>query len=509
MPSVKSSSSAAAVASGSSSSSSNSNSKGQKSLFSFFTKTITLPSAAVVVNLPIPSVDHICGSEAQVQVDDKVKSRGATECSADTIDAQVKKRKAVSHSDDDDDGETDRHGNGDVLISTASPSKVSIVTRLNKTGKHRRVIVDDDDDDEEEEEWNGSSSTTKKRVLDSDRQHDGSDESFVVDSSDDGDDCDDGSSDDELFNSDSEEEINNKRHKPTAVKSSTKVPKLPPSSSSAAAAKSHSREKPPLVPTATSAVKTKSAVQNISNSGSNSSSIIQAITPITSRSTHNSLSSPFFASSSAASSSSRYDYNNNYPGNNNNMSTPDSAYISYDTATNTGTTTIQSVTPSPNAMAAMTPSGDNKLVLPEGVVGRGSHEHNSFTFLQPSHRKDKDGHRPNHPDYNHRTLLVPSSFLHDQTPAMAQWWHFKADNMDTVLFFKVGKFYELFHMDADVGFSELDLIYMKGSKAHSGFPEVSYGKFAGALVSKGYRVARVEQTEVGRCSRYLTVFLCC
>ena len=81
MPSVKSSSSsssAAAVASGSSSSS-NSNSKGQKSLFSFFTKTITLPSAAVVVNLPIPSVDHICGSEAQVQVDDKVNSRGATE----------------------------------------------------------------------------------------------------------------------------------------------------------------------------------------------------------------------------------------------------------------------------------------------------------------------------------------------------------------------------------------------------------------------------------------------
>jgi len=79
---------------------------------------------------------------------------------------------------------------------------------------------------------------------------------------------------------------------------------------------------------------------------------------------------------------------------------------------------------------------------------------------------------------------------------MSQWWHFKAMNMDTILFFKVGKFYELFHMDADVGFSELDLIYMKGSKAHSGFPEVSYGKFASALVSKGYRVARVEQTEV-------------
>lgn len=38
---------------------------------------------------------------------------------------------------------------------------------------------------------------------------------------------------------------------------------------------------------------------------------------------------------------------------------------------------------------------------------------------------------------------------------------------------QVGKFYELFHMDADIGFSELDLIYMKGAKAHSGFPEVN------------------------------------
>jgi DNA mismatch repair protein MSH6 len=28
-------------------------------------------------------------------------------------------------------------------------------------------------------------------------------------------------------------------------------------------------------------------------------------------------------------------------------------------------------------------------------------------------------------------------------------------------------------MDADVGMSELELIYMKGDKAHSGFPEVN------------------------------------
>lgn len=78
---------------------------------------------------------------------------------------------------------------------------------------------------------------------------------------------------------------------------------------------------------------------------------------------------------------------------------------------------------------------------------------------------------------------------------MKQWFEFKCENFDVVLFFKVGKFYELFHMDADIGFKELDLIFMKGTKGHSGFPEVSYGKYASMLVAKGYRVARVEQTE--------------
>eukprot|EP01039_Chlorochromonas_danica_P006940 gene6940-7680_t len=148
-------------------------------------------------------------------------------------------------------------------------------------------------------------------------------------------------------------------------------------------------------------------------------------------------------------------------------------------------------TPTP---MATTTTGQN-IQLPEGVVGRGSHEHNFLPFLIPDQRKDASGRRPTDPLYNPRTLSLPPTYLKDQTPAMVQWWTFKAQNMDTVLFFKVGKFYELFHMDADIGFTELDLIYMKGSKAHSGFPEVSYGKFASILVSKGYRVARIEQTE--------------
>ena len=37
---------------------------------------------------------------------------------------------------------------------------------------------------------------------------------------------------------------------------------------------------------------------------------------------------------------------------------------------------------------------------------------------------------------------------------------------------QTGKFYEMFHMDADVGVEVLGLSYMKGHIAHAGFPEI-------------------------------------
>nr|CCA22891.1 PREDICTED: similar to G/T mismatch binding protein p [Albugo laibachii Nc14] len=129
-----------------------------------------------------------------------------------------------------------------------------------------------------------------------------------------------------------------------------------------------------------------------------------------------------------------------------------------------------------------------------GVFGSGCHIHDSLVWLK-TERCDIDGNRPDSSNYDPRTLYVPPNFLKKETPAMIQWWEVKSRNMDTVLFFKVGKFYELFHMDADVGFKELNLIYMKGEKAHSGFPEIAHDKMASQLVQKGYRVARVEQTE--------------
>lgn len=67
---------------------------------------------------------------------------------------------------------------------------------------------------------------------------------------------------------------------------------------------------------------------------------------------------------------------------------------------------------------------------------------------------------------------------------MRQWWNIKCNHADTILFFKVGKFYELYHMDAVVAVQELGLVYMKGTYAHCGFPEVALPVMADRLVQK-------------------------
>ncbi|KAG5670949.1 hypothetical protein PVAND_001178 [Polypedilum vanderplanki] len=121
--------------------------------------------------------------------------------------------------------------------------------------------------------------------------------------------------------------------------------------------------------------------------------------------------------------------------------------------------------------------------------------HEKLEFLKPENIRDANKNRPNHPDYDPRTLYVPPEFLKNQTPGHLQWWTLKSLYFDCVFFFKVGKFYELYHQDAVIGVKELGFTFMKGDFAHSGFPESAYDKMASTLVDKGYKVARIEQTE--------------
>ena len=125
----------------------------------------------------------------------------------------------------------------------------------------------------------------------------------------------------------------------------------------------------------------------------------------------------------------------------------------------------------------------------------GKYKHLTYAFLEEDKIKDIQGRLRSHPDYDPRTLYVPDDFRKKLTPGLRQWWDLKQTNFDVIFFFKVGKFYECYHMDAVVAVKELGLTLMKGDYAHCGFPEIAYSRFADSLVSKGYKVARVEQTE--------------
>lgn len=115
-------------------------------------------------------------------------------------------------------------------------------------------------------------------------------------------------------------------------------------------------------------------------------------------------------------------------------------------------------------------------------------------FLEKDWR-DAKRRRPGDVDYDSRTLYLSPNFLKSLTEGKRQWWEFKSKHMDKVLFFKMGKFYELFEMDAHVGAKELGLQYMKGEQPHCGFPERNFSINVEKLARKGYRVLVVEQTE--------------
>lgn len=85
----------------------------------------------------------------------------------------------------------------------------------------------------------------------------------------------------------------------------------------------------------------------------------------------------------------------------------------------------------------------------------------TLEWAKEGKRKDIKGRKETDPDYDPRTLYVPSSFLNLETPGHRQWWEIKSRNFDTILFFKVGKFYEFYHWDACIAAKELGIMYMK------------------------------------------------
>lgn len=110
--------------------------------------------------------------------------------------------------------------------------------------------------------------------------------------------------------------------------------------------------------------------------------------------------------------------------------------------------------------------------------------------------KDADGHKPGDAEYDPRTLFIPSGFWKEATPVEKQYWAIKCKHFDTLVFFKKGKFYELFERDADIGQREFDLKLT--DRAHMrmvGVPEASFEFWVSKFIARGYKVAKVDQLE--------------
>ena len=91
--------------------------------------------------------------------------------------------------------------------------------------------------------------------------------------------------------------------------------------------------------------------------------------------------------------------------------------------------------------------------------------------------------------------------MQNSTPMFRQYLEIKKQYPGTLLFFRLGDFYELFNEDAKIGSRELDITLTARHKDSPnpvpmcGVPHHAAAGYIAKLVKKGYRVAICEQTE--------------
>ncbi len=85
------------------------------------------------------------------------------------------------------------------------------------------------------------------------------------------------------------------------------------------------------------------------------------------------------------------------------------------------------------------------------------------------------------------------------TPVMRQYQELKKEHPDTILFFRIGDFYETFNSDAELVSRELEIVLTSRSKGGdnriplAGVPYHAADGYIAKLVGKGYKVAVCEQ----------------
>ncbi|EGR48449.1 DNA repair protein [Trichoderma reesei QM6a] len=110
--------------------------------------------------------------------------------------------------------------------------------------------------------------------------------------------------------------------------------------------------------------------------------------------------------------------------------------------------------------------------------------------------RDKEKRPPTDPDYDPRTIFIPPGAWAKFSPFEKQYWEIKQDLWDTIVFFKKGKFYELYEKDATIGHQEFDFkMTDRVNMRMVGVPEGSLDHWVNQFIAKQYKVARVEQME--------------
>ncbi|RDL29783.1 DNA repair protein MutS, III [Venustampulla echinocandica] len=109
---------------------------------------------------------------------------------------------------------------------------------------------------------------------------------------------------------------------------------------------------------------------------------------------------------------------------------------------------------------------------------------------------DIDRHPVGHHDYDPRTVYIPPNAWRNFSPFEKQYWEIKQKFWDTIVFFKKGKFYELYERDATIGHQLFDLkLTDRVNMRMVGVPEMSLDHWANQFVAKGFKIARVDQVE--------------
>jgi DNA mismatch repair protein MSH6 len=110
--------------------------------------------------------------------------------------------------------------------------------------------------------------------------------------------------------------------------------------------------------------------------------------------------------------------------------------------------------------------------------------------------RDGNGRSREDPNYDPSSLHIPYSAYNKLTAFEQQYWDVKRKYFDTIVFFKKGKFYELYELDADVGHKEFDLkVTDRVNMRMVGVPESSFNEWAAKFLARGYKITRTEQTE--------------